>query len=83
MMDIDKDGYVDKEELITYLIKLTGKGDGKLGGDRNLSAEEEAKEYQRFEELVSELLERMDKSRDQRIDIQEFVDHYHSEYFNL
>ena len=81
MIDADHDGYVDKEELINYMIKLTGKGDGKFGGDRQYSPEEEADLRQRFDELVSELLDRMDKGQDQRVDIQEFVDHYHVEYF--
>lgn len=31
-IDADKNGYVDKEELISYMLRLTGNQDGMLGG---------------------------------------------------
>ena len=34
----------------------------------------------RFEEVVTGLFERMDRSEDQRVDKNEFVEQYHNEY---
>ena len=37
---------------------------------------------ERFDEIVSDLFERMDRSLDGRVDVNEFVDQYHAEYTN-
>jgi len=47
-----------------------------------LSPEEEIEMRERFDEIVSDLFERMDRSLDGRVDVNEFVDQYHAEYTN-
>lgn len=44
-------------------------------------AEQDLRE--RFDEVVSGLFERMDKTGDQRVDVQEFIDNFHLEYSTL
>ena len=64
LIDADQNGYVDKEELIQYMLRLTGNNDGMMGGQSNMSPEEEAELRARFDEVVTGLFERMDKTGD-------------------
>ena len=66
-IDADHNGYVDKEELVQYMLRLTGNNAVIAGGQ--LSIEEEADLRDRFEQVVIGLFERMDKSGDQRVDV--------------
>ena len=46
------------------MLRLTGNNDGMMGGQSNMSAEEEADLRARFDEVVTGLFERMDKTGD-------------------
>lgn len=71
-IDADKNGIVDKDELIQYMLTLTA---NKKGLQRNTMNQEEVDDLRdRFEEVVSGLFERMDRSEDQRVDKNEFVE---------
>ena len=75
-IDADHNGYVDKDELIQYMLRLTG-------NNEEMSVEQEYDLRGRFEEVVTGLFERMDKSGDQRVDVQEFIDVFHYEFVTL
>ena len=82
-IDADKNGYVDKEELIQYMLKLSGNNKGIMGGQNNIPPEEFLDLQGRFDDVVTTLFERMDKSGDQRVEVNEFVDAFYYEYTTL
>ena len=63
MIDADQNGYVDKEELIQYMLNLTGNAQG-MQSLNQMSAEEEEELRARFDDVVTGLFERMDKTGD-------------------
>ena len=48
-----------------------------------MSPEEEEELRARFDDVVTGLFERMDRTGDQRVDVQEFIDNFHVEYQTL
>ena len=63
MIDADQNGYVDKEELIQYMLNLTGNAQG-MQSLAQMSPEEEEELRARFDDVVTGLIERMDKTGD-------------------
>ena len=61
-------------------VKLQGEGSTMETPAANRSREEEYEMRERFEEIVNGLFERMDRSDDNKIELEEFVDCFHSEY---
>ena len=76
-IDKDKDGYVDKDELVEYMIKLTG---NKVGSTEDLSPEEQEALRNRFDDIINEIFQVMDKSDDQKVGIDEFVDNFFEQF---
>ena len=80
MIDTDNNGYVDKEELIEYMLSITGNkmvGDDRMvptSGSEGMNLDQMLDLRARFDEVVSGLFERMDRSNDQKVDITEFID---------
>lgn len=87
-MDKNRDGVVSKEELVSYMIELTGnkRASDKMSlteGGQAMSRDERADLENKFDEVVSGLFYEMDINNDQKVSIAEFVDYYHEEYTTL
>ena len=61
-IDVDRNGIVDKEELIQYMLTLTANKKGLQRGGMNQEEVDDLRD--RFEEVVSGLFERMGRSED-------------------
>ena len=79
--DIDKnnDGLLTKAELLDYLLKLT-KNQNIAGGEQS---QDDIELRERFDEVVTELFDRMDANEDQTVNKTEFVEQYYNEYTQL
>ena len=65
------------------MLKLSGNNKGIMGGQNNIPPEEFLDLQGRFDDVVTTLFERMDKSGDQRVEVNEFVDAFYYEYTTL
>lgn len=73
-IDTNRDGFVDKKELIDYMMALTR--------DRNAGASLSDDEYRStmdtYQKVCDELFDKLDKNHDGKVSLEEFVEQYHA-----
>jgi Ca2+-binding EF-hand superfamily protein len=73
-VDVNRDGFISKEELRDYLVAKVAEVEGSAGIRIN---EEE------YDRLVSKIFEDMDKDKDRTVALNEFVECYWVTHLNL
>ena len=79
-IDRDHNGLIDKEELVAYMMEMTGNKMAAEGGVAAMSEEEQIDLEARFNDLCSNLFVMMDQGEDQKVSHEEFVDTFFEQY---